>query len=251
MNTIAPSLNMSGNMMFIDDARRRGIRVGHATTAALLMQMSIETGFMVIMVVGFVIMFAHGSLTPVMFGFGLFVVFLVVVMGAVMVLAHKSPATLTRVLRPFERAVGFLSRTFRRKEMAPWVDTVAAALSDAAGEVTRNPRQAVYVFLLSVLASTFELACFCLVGFAFGITDISALLGGYVIAILFTMVAITPMGLGVVEAAIVVLLRSYAIDLPAATAVTLVFRGIVFWLPFALGALLIRRSKSFRKPDKE
>ena len=42
MNTIAPSLNMAGATLVVDDARRRGIPVGKATSAALLMQMTIE-----------------------------------------------------------------------------------------------------------------------------------------------------------------------------------------------------------------
>jgi uncharacterized protein (TIRG00374 family) len=249
MNTVAPSLNMSGNVLFIDDARRRGISGGHATAATLLMQMSIETGFSVIMVVGFVIMFIGGTLTWVMFVVGMFVFLLIALMGGALVVSHKAPQVLSSILTPLERIANSLSVRFRKKAIKPWASRSAAALGAASGEMSKNPKYALRVFLLSVLASTFELGCFVLVGISFGVHDPIALLGGYVIAILFTMVAITPMGLGVVEAAIVVLLTNYHIDFATATATSLVFRGIVFWLPFLLGTILIRRTKSLAKAD--
>ena len=42
MNTIAPSMNLAGTTLVVDDARRRGIPAGKATGAALLMQTAIH-----------------------------------------------------------------------------------------------------------------------------------------------------------------------------------------------------------------
>ena len=42
MNTIAPSLNLAGTTLVVDDARRRGIPPGRATSAALLMQITVD-----------------------------------------------------------------------------------------------------------------------------------------------------------------------------------------------------------------
>jgi uncharacterized protein (TIRG00374 family) len=246
LNTVAPSLNLSGNALFIDDAHRRGMRAGRATAAALLMQMSIETGFLAIMVAGFVIMAVSGDFTLVLALFGAVVVVLVAAMGGMLVLSHRAPTLLMRILRPIERLACRLSLRFRKKEMPPWADRLAGTMGDAAGDISKAPRKASMVFVLSLLASSFELGCFILTGMAFGIDAVPALIGGYVIAVLFTMVAITPMGLGVVEVAIVVLLTSNGISIGAATATALVFRGIVFWLPFALGVFFIRRTKTYR-----
>jgi uncharacterized protein (TIRG00374 family) len=250
MNTVAPSLNISGNLAFVEHARRKGIGTGKATAAVILMQTSIEAGFMVIMIVGFVIIHLNGSLTPAIFIVGLWVVVLVGLMGGSLVLAQRNPALLMRILRPLELLAARLSRRFRKKEIQPWAERASEALR-AAAEITRHPGVAVRVFALSVLASAFELGCFCLVGVAFGVTNAPALLGGYVVAILLTMIAITPMGLGVVEAAIVVLLVSYQLPLATATAVSLVFRGIVFWLPFAVGIVVFQLSHRFGKAAPE
>jgi uncharacterized protein (TIRG00374 family) len=246
LNTVAPSLNLSGNALFIDDAHRRGVRVGRATAAALLMQLSIETGFLAIMIVGFIIMAISGDLTWLMALFGLVVVVLVVAMGGMLILSHRSPAFLMRILKPLEGLLNRLSLRFRKKEMPHWANALASTMGEAAGDISKNPRSASEVFLLSLLASSLEAGCFILTGLAFGVSNVPALIGGYVIAILFTMVAITPMGLGVVEVAIVVLLTAHGINMGTATAIALVFRGIVFWLPFALGVFLIRRTRTYK-----
>jgi uncharacterized protein (TIRG00374 family) len=253
MNTIAPSLNTAGAVLVIDDSRRRGISTGRATSAALLMQMSIESGFLVIMIFGFIILQFAGKLDPVWFLVGLFVVFLVGGMAAIMVIGRKSPAAVVSFLTPIEGLVDRLSRRFRRgKGVKPWVVTLVESFSEAAGTIGHNPKKAAFVFLYSIAASTCELIAFCLVGIAFGLDVPSALIGGYVVATLFAMISITPQGVGVVEVATVALLAAYGTSTAAGTAIALVYRGLVFWMPFAIGAVLIHRTKSFSgdKPRK-
>ncbi|MDR2109011.1 MAG: flippase-like domain-containing protein [Coriobacteriales bacterium] len=246
MNTIAPSLNTAGAMLVIDDSRRRGISTGRATSAALLMQMSIESGFLTIMIFGFIILQFAGKLDPVWFLVGLFVVFLVGGMAGIMVIGRKNPDAVVAFLTPIEKLVNRLSQRFRKgKEVAPWVKTLVESFSEAAGTIGHNPKKAAFVFLYSILASLCELACFCLVGVAFGLEVPSALIGGYVVATLFAMISITPQGVGFVEVATVTLLAAYGVSTAAGTAIALVYRGLVFWMPFAIGAVLIHRTKSF------
>lgn len=251
MNTIAPSFNMAGAGLVIDDSCKRGIPAGRATSAALLMQMSIESGFLVIMVCGFIVLQFTGHLDPLWLLMLLFVVFLVGGMAGIMIVGHKNPSVVVSVLQPIERFVNRLSKKFRKgKEIEPWAETLVESFSEAAGTIGRSPRKAALVFLFSILASLCELACFCLVGVAFGIDSPIALIGGYVVATLFAMVAITPQGVGVVEVATVALLAAYSIPGSVATAVALVYRGLVFWMPFAIGAVLIHRTKSFSGKPK-
>jgi uncharacterized protein (TIRG00374 family) len=248
MNTIAPSLNTAGAMLVIDDSRRRGIPTGRATSAALLMQISIESGFLTIMIVGFIVLQFAGRLDPAWFLVGLFVVFLVGAMAGIMVIGRKNPGVVVGFLKPIESLVNRLSRRFRKgKEVSPWVETLVESFSEAAGTIGHNPKKAALVFLFSILASTCELICFCLVGIAFGLDVPSALIGGYVVATLFAMISITPQGVGVVEVAVIALMAAYGVSSAAATAIALTYRGLVFWMPFAIGAVLIHRTKSFAK----
>mgnify|MGYP000721365700 CR=1 FL=1 len=77
MNTIAPSLNLAGTTLVVDDARQRGIAPGKATSAALLMQITIDSGFATIMLIGFAILAATVGLSPLWFLLGLLVIALV------------------------------------------------------------------------------------------------------------------------------------------------------------------------------
>jgi uncharacterized protein (TIRG00374 family) len=253
MNVIAPSFNTAGVMLVIDSARKRGVPAGRATSAALLMQISVISGFIVIMVVGFTVLQVAGRLSPVWFLLGMVIVFFVGVMVAVMYIGYRNPDALVGLLLPIERLVGRISRRIRKgKAPGPWAQQVTDSFSEAAGRIREAPRQALKVLALSVLASTCELGCFCLVGMAFGLTAAPVLVGGYVVATLFSWVAITPQGVGVVEAMLVVALAASRVNMTVATAVALTYRGIVFWMPFAIGAVLIHRTGSFarRRPRR-
>jgi uncharacterized protein (TIRG00374 family) len=248
MNVIAPSFNTAGVMLVIDSARKRGVPAGRATSAALLMQISVITGFLVIMIVGFSVLQMAGRLSPIWFLLGMVMVFFTGGMVAIMYIGHKDPDALVNLLTPIERFVNRLSRRFRAgKELDPWVCRVVDSFSEAGGKIRESPRQALKVFGFSVLASSFELCCFCLVGVAFGLKSAPVLVGGYVVATLFSWVAITPQGVGVVEAMLVVALAASRVNAATATALALVYRGIVFWMPFAIGAVLIHRTGSFRR----
>ena len=246
MNTIAPSLNMAGATLVVDDARRRGIPGGKATSAALLMQMTIESGFMTIMIVGFIMLQFTGNLSPAWFLTGLVVVVMVGFMGGIMFIGRKSPQMLVGLLKPVERLVNVAMQRLGKDPLSPWAETAVASFGDAAGTIARNPKTAAKAFGCSIAASTCELAAFCLVGFAFGIAIPEALICGYVIATLLAMISPVPQGVGFVEAGVMVLFSAYGINSAAGMASVLVYRGLVFWMPFLIGAVLIQRTKTFK-----
>lgn len=251
MNTVAPSLNTAGMALVVDDAHQRGIPTGKATSAAILMQMSIESGFMVIMLVGFAVLEITGNLDPLWFLLGLVVMIMVGVLLAILLLGRKKPQLLMKILRPIERFVNRVLVRLKRKPLKPWVEKIIVSFGEAAGLMGKNPKKTAMVFAFSALASTCELACFCLVGIAFGVSVPQALICGYVVATLFAMISITPQGVGVVEAAILVLFTSYGISGASGMAIALVYRSLVFWMPFLIGAVLIQRTKSFKRSGKK
>lgn len=246
MNTIAPSFNLAGTTLVVDDARRRGIAPGKATSAALLMQITIDSGFAIIMVIGFLILEFTVGLSPLWFLLGLLVIALVSVLVWVLVLGRKRPALLLKILRPAERLVNRIRTRFKKAPLDPWVERALASFSDAAGLIVSNPKATFKAFGCSIFASLCELSCFSLVGVAFGVTVPESLICGYVVATIFAMISITPQGVGVVEAAVVVAFTSFGASSAAGLSIALVYRGIVFWMPFLVGAVLIQTTKTFR-----
>ena len=221
VNTIAPSLNLAGTTLVVDDARRRGIAPGKATSAALLMQITVDSGFATIMLIAFGILAATVGLSPLWFLLGLLVIALVSAMVR-----------------------------FKKKPLDPWVERIVGSFSDAAGLIAHNPKTTAKAFGCSIAASACELACFSLVGVAFGVHQPEPLICGYVVATLFAMISITPQGVGVVEAAVVVAFTSFGVSGAAGLSIALVYRGIVFWMPFLIGAILIQTTKTFKHDAK-
>lgn len=88
-------------------------------------------------------------------------------------------------------------------------------------------------------------------GIGFEIFAPEPLICGYVVATLFAMISITPQGVGVVEAMVVVAFTAYEQNAAAATATALVYRGIVFWMPFVIGAILMTQIKAFKDSSKK
>ena len=171
-------------------------------------------------------------------------------MVLILVLGRKRPALVLKALRPVERLVDRVLVRFKKKPLDPWVERVVGSFSDAAGLIGHNPKTTAKAFGCSIAASACELACFSLVGVAFGAHAPEALICGYVVATLFAMISITPQGVGVVEAAVVVAFTSFGVSGAAGLSIALVYRGIVFWMPFLIGAILIQTTKTFKHDAK-
>lgn len=251
MNTIAPSLNLAGTTLVVNDARKRGIEAGKATSAALLMQITIDGAFATIMISAFIMLALTVGLSPLWFLVGMLVIVLVSVMILIMVLGRRRPAIVLRALSPIERLVNSVLVHFKKKPLNPWAGKLVTSFSDAAGLIGQNPRPTLEAYGCSIIASLCELSCFCLVGLAFGVTSIEPLVCGYVVATLFAMISITPQGVGVVEAMVVVAFTAFGESSAAGMAIGLVYRGIVFWMPFIIGAILINVTKTFRGGDEK
>ncbi|MCC6190535.1 MAG: flippase-like domain-containing protein, partial [Anaerolineales bacterium] len=66
------------------------------------------------------------------------------------------------------------------------------------------------------------------------------LVAGFSLGHLFTIISPTPAGIGVVEGAMTIALRTLRVPLGTATVITLAYRGLTFWLPFFYGFVGLR-----------
>lgn len=83
--------------------------------------------------------------------------------------------------------------------------------------------------LINILTFAFAYAAFA------GQFNILAIITGFTAGLLFTIVSITPQGVGIAETVIVTTLRSFGLDLPVAAAITLAYRGLLYLLPVFVG----------------
>lgn len=241
VNTVAPSLNLAGTSLVVDTALKRGISAGKGTSAAFLMQLCIDTGFVVIMLLSFGMLGLTVGLQLGWFLLGLVAIALVGGLAAVMILGGTHPELVLKVLKPVERLIDRVLRKFKRKPIDAWAERTVESFSSSSKRIVRTPGRAVRAFGISVAASACEVACFTLVGVSFGIHEVEPLICGYVLATLFAMVSVVPQGVGIVEAAVMVGFGLFGVNTAAGMATVMVYRGIVFWLPFLVGAVVVQR----------
>lgn len=248
VDTVVPSFNMSGTSVVIKEASRDNIAAGRATGAALLRQVSINAGFLVIMIIGFVILAIAGGLKPGWVALGIVAVLVVGGMVGAMAFAAAKPDLLIKWTAPLVKLADKVAAKFKKNSVDAWVKQTIDTYSSAAKMMVGNRRDVVIELALSVLASFFEMCCFAFTGVAFGVHSLEALVCGYVVVTLFAMLSIIPQGVGVVEAAALVTFSLFGIEQATGMAVVMVYRAIVFWLPFLVGAVVIQKSKLLKEP---
>lgn len=249
VNTIAPSLNLAGTSLVVDRGHKEGIPAGKCTSAAFLMQLCIDSGFVMIMLISFGVLSFTVGLQPGWFLLGLVAIALVGGLATVMFLGGTRPHLVLKVLKPIERLVDKVLKKLKKNPIDPWAERTVESFSESSKQIVRTPKRTLAAFGCSLIASACEVTCFALVGVAFGIHNIEALVCGYVLATLFAMVSIVPQGVGVVEAAVMVGFGLFGVNTAAGMATVMVYRGIVFWLPFLVGAIVIQRM-GFRRGGK-
>lgn len=116
------------------------------------------------------------------------------------------------------------------------LEQIEAIFMELGADVRRNRKKilpalyrAISAHLINMLTLTFIFLAFA------GHFDPLAILVTYIGALLFTIVSITPQGVGVVETVMITALHSYGLELSVATVITFAFRSLLYWLPVFAG----------------
>lgn len=92
------------------------------------------------------------------------------------------------------------------------------------------------LFRQAFMTHALNLLTFCFIYLAFvGNLNVLAIITSYVASLLFTIVSITPQGIGVAETVTITTLHSFGLDLATSAAITLAFRGLLYWIPMFPG----------------
>ena len=131
---------------------------------------------------------------------------------------------------------------------------MAASFISSAGILAKNPQGTMVTVAYAAFSAILNMACLVAIGYAFGFEHVTALVAAFAVAAISVILSPTPQGVGVVEAAIAAILTAHGCSLATATAIALVYRGIMFWMPFCIGAVLLSQSGFFadkRDPSQE
>jgi phosphatidylglycerol lysyltransferase len=248
VSVVAPSAGASGVALFVDDAARRGQSAARAAAGTILVLATDFIILTIILVIGLIYLFLRHDLAVYEIIGAIVLCLMTASLCSVLILGLWQPERLHRLLGWLQRtANGLGSRLGRPNIMAEdWVERNAADFTRAARSIAKHPRRLLGALGVALAAHLIDLASLYVLFLAFQQPiPLGPLVAGYATGILFLIVSPTPMGIGVVEGVMPLVFISLGIPGAVATVVTLAFRGLSFWLPLALGFVLLQRVKTF------
>lgn len=245
INTFCLFSGATGVAFIIDDAHREGCDAGQSTGGAILSQIGYFAAIFVISAIGFVTMLVAGQVNF------LFVTGAVALAGTLAALSslffvgYKKPRVLYGFFLRLERVLNRVIGVFKKALPAGWGRKTAHSFENTANILARNPKGTLITVAYASLSAILNMATLVAIGFAFGFEQAAPLVAAFAVAAISVILSPTPQGIGVVEAAIAAILTASGCSLATATAIALVYRGIMFWIPFCIGAVLLSQSGFF------
>ena len=236
-NDCAPTAGTAGSVLVGAWAHKQGMPGGKAVSVVFLEKIGYFGGFSVVMLIGFIILLVTGQMQLYLLLGCLVMIFMIGTVGVVLVLGYHRQLILERFLRWVERTLERIMRVFNRGAILIHPAETAASFHEAAVLAVESPKVAAKTFVRFILAHAFDCCCFVSTGFAFGFTTVPYLIAGYVAGFIIATFIIQT--IGAVEILIAMILGGYGVPGGVAAAIALCYRGLIFWVPFAIGAVCI------------
>jgi len=234
VNVIAPAGGMSGIAVFIAAARQRGYAAGKAAIAGALYILFDYAGFFCVLALGLVVLVRRNNLNWPEITASAILVTIAIVLGTLLYLATRGADRLARVLSWCVHQINRVFKLLFRRDYLSEERAYSFAHDAAEGirSLPHKPESFLLPFALALSSKALMISILFLVFLAFKVTfSVGTLIAGFSIGYLFIIVSPTPSGLGVVEGALTLALRSMWVPLEEAAVVVLAYRGFTFWLP--------------------
>jgi len=242
----SPIGTTSGIAYFVFTARRLGLPAPRALWTSLAYYLFDYTALLLVLAGGAFGLALHHDLQPSYLAtvgiFGAAAVGALAIVGRSLRRPEDAARELAAALR-FVRRV--LARLIRRivideAQIVRWTGEVSAALQIA----RRQRRAAAAPFFFALTGQALGMATLAASFLAIGHPlPAHLVVGGYAVGALFTILSVTPSGVGIVEGALTVTFTSLGVPVATAVAGTLLFRLFTIWLPIVAGFAAVRRMR--------
>jgi uncharacterized protein (TIRG00374 family) len=252
-NFILPSIGFSGVTLFVANAKAKKINTITALTVAILYYFFYYLSFTTLLLLGLLFLIVRSDITAYQSISAL--IFLIIIFFGGNLLWHLSHSN-KRSLKLMTVLIGFANTPYRwlkKRDLISdqHIEHVADGMYEHLNIFRKKPSHIVYPFLYGLLT---HISGMLILGFLFIAfrhpVSLEALIIGFSLSILFSLISITPSGLGFVEGAMVLSFKSLGIPADIALVVTLVYRGFIFWIPFIVGLILIKQLHITKKIEQ-
>lgn len=250
-----PSANLSTFALFLANARRQGASPERTAVAVATFAVFQYLALSASIALALLALGMRGALYPLEWLPALPIFAIGLGQYAVLLFALHSPARLERAALWLAERLNRLSRRLLRRDLVA-LERVHLICANAAGGLDslrqNGPRAQLILFIYGLLSQALLASVLAVLLRAFGQHAYPAtVLAGLGMAGLYTVVSPTPLGLGVVEGAVAIVLASLGLNAGAALIVSLAFRGLTLWLPVLYGFVALE-ALGFRaiRPEK-
>jgi uncharacterized protein (TIRG00374 family) len=243
VNGVTPSMGMGGMTILIADGQRRNHRAGRVTTSAAVFILYEYTAVLMILSVGLWILFRRNQLTPGEIIASGILLFMAMGLATVLFLGMRSERQLAKLLERLGGLVNRIARPFIRRDYLDLsrARTFAADIANGLAEARRSRRGLLLPLGFALSSKILMIGVLLLTFMAFGEPySAETLIAGFSIGYLFTIVAITPYGIGFAEGALALTLNSMRVPLATAAVIALAYRGVTYWLQLVYGLIAFR-----------
>lgn len=236
-NDCAPTAGTAGSVLIASWCYKQGMPAGKSVSVVFLEKVGYFGGFAVVMLIGLAILLATGQMQLYLLAGVAAMALMIGFVVFVLVLGYRDQRRLMALMRFLRRKINAVLAVFKRKPMRPFEAKVTKSFHSAAVMAAGRPADAAATFVRFVAAHAFDCCCFVATGFAFGFTTVPYLIAGYVAG--FIIATFVLQTIGAVEVLIALLMTAYGAAPAVAAALALAYRGLIFWVPFAIGAVCI------------
>lgn len=243
INVVAPSGGFGGVAVFVDDAGKRGHPRGLAAAVGALYLFMEYAAYMVVLALGWVVFIRRNDLSAGEITASIIMAAIVISLGVLIYIGSRSGEELGRILSRLSHRLNRLFWPFIHRE---YFHEIAAhefgvEVSEGLSILHVKHRGLVVPFLLALLCKTLQTLILGTTFMAFGVpVSAGTIVAGFASAYLFLIVSPTPYGIGVVETLLPIALTSLSVAWEDSVIITLMYRGITFWIPLFLGGISFR-----------
>lgn len=245
INTFCLFGGATGVAFIVDDLHRKGASLGTATSGAILSQVGYFAAIFVISVIGFITMTVSGTVNVLFVVGGLLLAGTLAILSSMFIIGYFKPDLLYRLFDFLDRWINKIISHFHRPLPAAWGSATADSIIKSARILAHNPQGTAVTVSWASLSAITNMLCLVAVGFAFGYTNVPVLVAAFALAAISVILSPTPQGVGVVEAVIIAAVAGGGGDAALGATIALVYRGVMFWIPFGIGALLLSQTDFF------
>ena len=248
LKAVVPSGGVSSLAVMVDDAARRGQSSARATEGALLVLVADLATMAPLLVYGLLYLARRDALQLYQAVAVLCFLGFAGGLAALLLLARWQPRALYSLLFGLQQAGNHVASWLRRPPLlaADWARKSAAEFAGAATGIATHPRRLVRTLALALVLHLLDVLALYAIFLAYhSPVGLGAVVVGFAMDVVFSVVTFIPHGLGVAESILTLAFVSLGVPSRKALVVSLAFRGLNVWLPLAIGFLFLHQIRSF------